>query len=102
MSVYVDPLFVSTHTPSDPQAARYFGKGKQSCHLYADTREELIAFAPRIGLRLEWLQHDTTPVLRHFDLTPIRRRYAVQLGAVEHTRQEHRAWLREKIKETTP
>lgn len=53
----------------------------ESCHLMADTREELMAFAARLGLRAVWFQDH--PVHPHFDLTAKRRAVAVQLGAVE-------------------
>ena len=51
----------------------------QTCHLMADTDQELEAFATRLGLCRRWKHND------HFDLTPARRAKAVRLGAVEIT-----------------
>ena len=52
-----------------------------SCHMTADTKEELIAFAVRIGLQARWFQDDDR--LWHFDLTARRRDRAVAAGAIE-------------------
>ena len=53
-----------------------------SCHLVADTIEELCDFAARIGMRENWLQWSKKGV-PHFDLTAVRRRRAVRAGASE-------------------
>jgi hypothetical protein len=50
-----------------------------SCHLLADTEEELHAFAASIGLKRGWFQEH--PRLWHYDLTASRRRMAVARGA---------------------
>jgi hypothetical protein len=61
-----------------PTTIRCFKAG--SCHLTADTLDELHAFAARLGLRREWFQeHRLAP---HYDLTKRRRDDAVRLGAV--------------------
>ena len=77
MSVYVDPLM------------NHGWRLGPSCHLFADTVEELEAFARRLGLRPEWLQ--LKPAARrplpHYDLTAKRRRQALALGAVELDRR---------------
>jgi len=52
----------------------------ESCHLLADSEEELVSFASRIGLRPSWVQRGK---LVHFDLTEGKRRVAVASGAVE-------------------
>ena len=52
------------------------------CHLMADTTDELVEFAWRIGLRPEWIQFPGTPK-EHFDVTAGRRVAAVRAGAVE-------------------
>lgn len=50
-------------------------------HLRADTREELHAFARRIGLKRAWYQD--RPRLWHYDLTTARKRgRALATGAV--------------------
>lgn len=73
MSVYVDELVVWAHAKH-----RCFKRG--SCHLTADSVEELHAFAEKIGLRREWFQaRSSTP---HYDLSPARRQAALLAGAV--------------------
>lgn len=85
MSVYVD---TPCAFPSrEPEARRVGAKhGHRWCHMIADTPEELLAMAKRIGLRPEWIQGE--PNLPHFDLVPPRRAAAVKAGAVEVTRRE--------------
>jgi hypothetical protein len=61
-----------------PTNIRCFKAG--SCHLSADTVEELHAFAARLGLRREWFQNH--PKMPHYDLTKSRREQALRLGAV--------------------
>ena len=61
-----------------PTPIRCFRDG--SCHLTADTLDELHAFAKRIGLKRGWFQgKSSTP---HYDLTPARREKALAGGAV--------------------
>lgn len=85
MSVYVDPLF--TQVAREPRARRVDAKHRhQWCHLLADSTEELIAFAKRLGMKREWFQDDNAG--GHFDLVPTRRELAVKLGAVEVTSRE--------------
>lgn len=76
MAVYVDDLRVA-HS-QEPQARRAGARqGHRWCHMMADTEQELLAFAERLGLKREWYQGD------HFDLLPSRRSRAVALGAIE-------------------
>lgn len=63
-----------------------------SCHLIADSVEELIEFAESIGLRREWFQAKSTP---HFDLTADGRTAAVSMGAIELTNRQLVAKIRE-------
>lgn len=63
-------------------------------HLFADTAEELHAFAARLGLRRSWFQDPTVvgkPRARpgsraaenwHYDVTDAKRHQAIALGAV--------------------
>lgn len=53
--------------PPARHGARVRGRPVLSAHLMASTTEELIAFAARIGLREEWIQH-RGEVKEHFDL----------------------------------
>jgi hypothetical protein len=78
MSVYVDPLF--NHGGS----ATF--RWKHSCHMYADTLQELHAMAAAIGMKRAWFQDH--PRLPHYDLVERRRVAAVKLGAIEHSRKE--------------
>lgn len=50
-----------------------------SCHLTADTLDELHAFAGRIGLRRQWAQLDGR--VPHYDLTAAKRDLAIACGA---------------------
>lgn len=52
------------------------------CHMFADTTEELLAMADRIGVQRRWLQHAGTPK-EHFDIALSKRRLAVAAGAIE-------------------
>ena len=79
--VYVDPL------------CNHGWRLGPSCHMYADTLEELHAFAARIGLKRQWFQDKRLP---HYDLTARRRAAAVKLGAIEHSRFEAVTLWRER------
>lgn len=80
MAVYVDDL--NTWTDKG-----LFAKG--SCHMTADTLDELHAFAVKIGMKRAWFQrHRLAP---HYDLTPSRRAVAVRLGAIEMSFREQKA-----------
>lgn len=52
---------------------------KQSCHMYADTLEELHVFAAKMGMKRCWFQNKLT--LQHYDLTVAKRALAISLGA---------------------
>lgn len=56
-----------------------------SCHLFADTLDELHAFARRLGLKCEWFQNHKR--LPHYDLTPKRRLKAEALGVIQLDRK---------------
>jgi len=73
VSVYVDKL------------ANHGWRLGPSCHMIADTLDELHAMAQRIGLKREWFQPKSTP---HYDLTASRRARAVTAGAIECGRVE--------------
>lgn len=52
------------------------------CHMLADTTEELLAMADRIGVARRWLQKAGTPH-EHFDIALSKRALAVRYGAEE-------------------
>jgi hypothetical protein len=80
MSVYVDVL-------------RDWGwRLGPSCHLIADSNEELHAFAALLGLRKEWFQRSSSGP--HYDLTARKRAQAVRLGAIELADRPFHALLR--------
>lgn len=80
MAVYVDNL-------------RDYGWHRgPSCHLIADSVDELIEFAESIGLRREWFQPKSSP---HFDLTAVGREIAVSNGAIELDQRQLVKKLRE-------
>jgi hypothetical protein len=68
MSVYVDPL------------VDYGWKYGPSCHMFADTLEELHQLASQLGMKQSWFQND--PRLPHYDLTKSKREKAIELGAI--------------------
>ena len=80
MAVYVDNLVDHSwrHGPS--------------CHLIADSVDELMNFALEMGMRAEWFQPGSSP---HFDLTVGGRTVAVRYGAIELTNRDFVAKLRE-------
>jgi hypothetical protein len=71
MAVYVDDMQMSA------RVGRISGEWS---HLMADTLDELVEFAGRIGMRRAWLQRKPSGV--HFDVTEPRRQQALRLGAV--------------------
>ena len=69
MTVYVDDMRAS------------FGR-MVMCHMLADSTEELLAMADRIGVARRWLQKAGTPH-EHFDIALSKRALAVRYGAEE-------------------
>jgi hypothetical protein len=53
-----------------------------SCHLIADTLEELHTFAAGIGMKRSWFQISKSGCL-HYDLTARRRELAIKMGAIK-------------------
>lgn len=74
MSVYVD----------DMQAP--FGR-MIMCHMMADSREELLAMADKIGVARRWIQHPGRPT-EHFDICQSKRARAIRAGAIPVTQRE--------------
>ena len=75
MAVYVDPLM--NHGTSKTW------KWTHSCHMFADSVEELNKFAVAMGLKLAWFQLSRSGRFPHYDLTAKRRVVAVRKGAIE-------------------
>jgi hypothetical protein len=80
MAVYVDKL------------VDYSWRHGPSCHLIADSVEELKEFAVQMGMRVEWFQPRSSP---HFDLTADGRDIAIRNGAIELSNREFVAKIRE-------
>src|SRR6266568_918702 len=81
--VYVDELSIWVGDKS-PSCFR----NKPSCHMYADSLDELHDMAVKIGLQKYWFQDKKH--LPHYDLTPSKRKLAIINGDIE-TDWEHLA-----------
>lgn len=69
MSVYVDDV--------------RFQLGRMvMCHMWADSLDELLAMADRIGLRRSWLQQPPAAKWTHFDVSLGKKAEAIRLGAI--------------------
>lgn len=69
MTIYIDDTF--THPTKGPW-----------CHMWTDgPREELDAFAARLGLRRAWADVGGSMRLYHYDLRPEKRALALEYGA---------------------
>lgn len=86
MSVYVDPL--RKCVPN----TRW--RWKHSCHLMADSVEELVTFGRRIGLKDEWLQDDE---FHHYHLTSGKRLRALKYGATPLNKRQL-AWAMVRLR----
>ncbi|WP_347988072.1 DUF4031 domain-containing protein [Methylomonas sp. AM2-LC] len=71
MAVYVDNVQV-------------VWRGRQWCHLVADSTEELHEFAKKLGMKQIWFQR--TASYPHYDITMEVRARALKLGAIEGNR----------------
>lgn len=83
MAVYVDD-------------GRWPYRGMRMCHMWADTRAELLAMADRIGVARRHLQAPPRSRWEHFDTCQAKRAEAVRHGAIETDRYgpaEHKARL---------
>lgn len=69
MTVYVDDMNAT------------FGRMKM-CHMFADSTEELLRMADKIGVQRKWIQKAGT-TREHFDICLSKRARAVGMGAVE-------------------
>ena len=84
MAVYVDRMAACVPNQN--------WKWTESCHMFADTLEELHAMAKRVGLLKAWFQDEQR--LPHYDLTAAKRGDAVRNGCVEVDRHFVVAFMR--------
>lgn len=82
MAIYIDDMNLRADVPDGARSVR----GRWS-HLFANTEDELRAFAKRIGLKESWIQH---PGQRraHYDVTARMRQRAIAAGAKPVTWRE--------------
>jgi hypothetical protein len=52
------------------------------CHMWADTRAELLAMADTIGVQRKWLQQPPEASWEHFDISLGKKASAIAAGAV--------------------
>lgn len=83
MTIYVDDMRACTPTRNWKYAS--------SCHMIADSIDELHIFAGKIGLRRSWFQNGRLP---HYDLTVKRRIIALKRGAIPIDRRDFVARMR--------
>ncbi len=57
------------------------------CHMLADTTEELLSMAEKIGVQRKWIQYPGTPK-EHFDICLSKRTKALKLGAIDADREK--------------
>lgn len=86
MAVYVDDMHLSP--------LGQLGRMKM-CHMIADTTDELLAMADKIGVARKWIQKRGT-ANEHFDIATSKRALAVQAGAIEITMRELASKCRER------
>lgn len=79
MAVYIDNMYMT--------GAGNFGRMKMS-HMIADTTDELLAMAKRIGVNKKWIQHPGT-ANEHFDVCMSHRARAICFGAIEINFREY-------------
>ena len=86
--VYVDDMYNS------PMGQ--YGRMKMS-HMIADTTEELVGMADRIGVSRKWIQYPGT-AREHFDICLSKRKKAVEFGAKEIGWRETGEFILERAK----
>jgi hypothetical protein len=69
MGVYVDDV-------------RHKYKRMVMCHMWADTHDELLAMADKIGVQRKWLQQPPKASWVHFDICLAKKKLAIKHGAV--------------------
>lgn len=69
------------------------------CHMVADSSEELLEMADKIGVSRKWLQRGGS-AREHFDVCKAKRALAVENGAQEVSSRHLVALIRRKSKDT--
>lgn len=77
MSVYIDNM----EKPYKSRTGRIYKLN----HMIADTDDELFEMAKKIGLKMDWFQPKSFP---HFDVTIVKKKEAIKLGAIAVTTRE--------------
>lgn len=88
MTVYVDDMKAT------------FGR-MTMCHMVADTTQELLAMADRIGVNRRWIQKPGTRH-EHFDICMSKRAKAIEAGATPITVRQTVELIRSKRSSTPP
>lgn len=87
MSVYVDDMMAP------------YGR-MLMCHMYADTHDELVEMADKIGVNKKWIQYPGHSVKEHFDICKSKKELAHKFGAIRSTWREYGEWAgRRKLNE---
>ena len=73
MAVYVDDMYKSS-------LGNY--RGMKMSHMVADSTEELLVMADKIGVNRKWI-HGKGESNEHFDICFSKRQKAIRLGAIE-------------------
>ena len=71
-----------------------FGRMKM-CHMIADTSEELISMADKIGVARKWIQYAGT-ANEHFDICLSKKAKAIELGAKEINFREYAEFVNKR------
>lgn len=68
-------------------------------HMIADTPEELVSMADKIGVARKWIQDKGTP-REHFDVCLEKKRLAIELGAKLITWRQLGEMVLQRVKKT--
>lgn len=64
-------------------------------HMIADSKEELLTMAYKIGVQRKWIQAEDT-AREHFDVAIVKRKLAIQHGAKEISMREMAKMISER------
>lgn len=71
------------------------------CHMMADTTEELLQMADKIGVQRKWIQYPGT-VHEHFDVCVSKKKLALSAGAKQITLREMADLIKARRKQGLP